>query len=386
MDAGIVKAQERVREILEAQLERVERIKNEGEPTDYSALSTLRIGLIGGDGIGPLIMEEARRVLDVLLADKIAQGQVELVDIKGLTLENRLAAGKALPEEVLKEIKSCHVLLKGPTTTPEKGDQHGQNIESANVAMRKALDLFANVRPVRIPEKNIDWIFFRENTEDAYAVGSQGLDVNDDLALDFKIITTPGTERIARMAFDHAKTNGRTRVSAVTKANIIKATDGKFLNICQEMSKEYPSVEFDSWYIDIMTANLVNPKLQSSFQVLVMPNLYGDILTDEAAEIQGGVGTAGSANIGTKYAMFEAIHGSAPRMFTEKREQYADPISILRAAAMLLSHVGYVEEAEKLTEALDFSTREDSPVKVTGYDDGATSGEMADYILVNLKR
>lgn len=381
MENGIMKAEEQVRKVLEAQLARLEKIKNEGEPIDYAKLSTLRIGLIGGDGIGPLIMEEAKRVLGVLLKQKIDEQQVELVEIQGLTLENRLAKGQALPDDVLEEIKSCHVLLKGPTTTPEKGDQHGKNIESANVAMRKALDLFANVRPVRIPEKKIDWIFFRENTEDAYAVGSEGVDVTEDLAIDFKIITTPGTNRIARMAFEHAKTNGRSRVSAVTKANIIKTTDGKFLTLCQEMAKEYPEINFDSWYIDIMTANLVNPKLQNTFQVFVLPNLYGDILTDEAAEIQGGVGTAGSANIGTKYAMFEAIHGSAPRMFTEKREQYADPISILRAAAMLLSHVGYVEESDRLTKALDFATREDSPVKVTGYDDGATSRQMADYIV-----
>lgn len=381
MKAGILAAEKRVREVLEVQLARIERIKNEGEPVNYQTLETLRIGLIGGDGIGPLIMGEAERVLKVLLSEKISSGQVELVEISGLTLENRLASGKALPDEVLEEIKTCHVLLKGPTTTPEKGDQHGKNIESANVAMRKALDLFANVRPVRIPEKNIDWMFFRENTEDAYAVGSQGVDVTEDLAIDFKIITTPGTERIARMAFEHAKTNGRTRVSAVTKANIIKATDGKFLNVCQEMSREYEEIEFDSWYIDIMTANLINPKLQSGFQVFVLPNLYGDILTDEAAELQGGVGTAGSANIGTKYAMFEAIHGSAPRMFTEKREQYADPISILRAASMMLSHVGYVKEADQLNHAIDDCTKSDSPVKVTGYSDGATSREMADAII-----
>lgn len=381
MDVQIEKAQKRIKQIIEEQLARLEKIKSTSTPVNYSSLPTIRIGLVGGDGIGPIIMGQAQKVLHTLLKDALQQGKIELVTIEGLTLENRLACGKAIPDDVMEQIKSCQVLLKGPTTTPEKGDTNGKNIESANVALRKALDLFANVRPVRIPEKNIDWTFYRENTEDAYAVGSQGLDITDDLAIDFKVITTTGSQRIAKMAFDFAKANGKTRVSAVTKANIIKTTDGKFLSVCQQTAKEYPDISFDSWYIDIMTANLINPKLQSSFQVFVMPNLYGDILTDEAAELQGGVGTAGSANIGTQYAMFEAIHGSAPRMFTEKREQYADPISILRASSMLLSHIGLQSLSEKLTAALDTATSPNATLKITGYDDGATCEQMADYII-----
>jgi len=247
--------------------------------------------------------------------------------------------------------------------------------------MRKELDLFANVRPVRVPEQGIDWTFFRENTEGAYAVGSDGLHVNDDLAIDFTVTTQEGSERIARAAFEYAKNNGKTRVTAVTKANVIKTTDGKFLNICKEVAKDYPGIELDDWYIDIMTAKLVDEKRRTQFQVLVLPNLYGDILTDEAAEFQGGVGTAGSSNLGKRYAMFEAIHGSAPRMVTEGRDKYADPCSIIRAAAMLLAHIGYSEKAEKLEKALDICMYQEKKLVITGRDTGATGEEFADYVM-----
>ena len=221
--------------------------------------------------------------------------------------------------------------------------------------MRKALDLFANVRPVRVPEKGIDWTFFRENTEGAYAVGSKGFAFDENINVDFTIVTQEGTERIIRAAFEYAKKNGKTRVTAVTKANIIKTTDGKFLDVFYKMAKEYPEITADDWYIDIMTAKLIDEKRRRDFQVFVLPNLYGDIITDEAAEFQGGVGTAGSSNIGNRYAMFEAIHGSAPRMVEEGRAQYADPCSVMRAVVLLLSHIGYQEEANKLEKALDKS-------------------------------
>ena len=318
--------------------------------------------------------------MEFLLKDKVAEGKVEFRVIEGLTIENRVAAMKAIPDDVLEEIKACHVVLKGPTTTPRKGDPW-PNIESANVAMRKELDLFANVRPVRIPEQGIDWTFYRENTEGAYAVGSKGFAVTDDLSVDFTITTTEGSRRIIRAAFEYAKNNGKTRVTAVTKANIIKATDGKFLDIFKEIASEYPEIQADDWYIDIMTAKLVDEKRRRDFQVVVLPNLYGDIITDEAAEFKGGVGTAGSANIGKKYAMFEAIHGSAPRMVDEGRAQYADPCSVIRAAALLISHIGYVEEAQKLEKALDICTQIEKKVYTTGRADGATSAELADYIM-----
>jgi isocitrate dehydrogenase (NAD+) len=273
---------------------------------------------VGGDGIGPAITGQAHRVLEFLLQNEVRAGRVEFRVIDGLTIENRAGVGKAIPDDVLEEIKKCHVILKGPTTTPRAGDPW-PNVESANVAMRKALDLFANVRPVKVPDQGIDWLFFRENTEGAYAVGSKGVHVTDGLSVDFTVTTTEGTDRIARLAFETARRMGKKRLSIVTKANIIKATDGKFLKLCYEIAKEYPEISTDDWYIDIMTAKLVDPKRRTDFNVFVLPNLYGDIITDEAAEFQGGVGTAGSANIGKKYAMFEAIHGSAPRRVREGR-------------------------------------------------------------------
>lgn len=372
-------------EIVEQQLARVERLKNDTQFIDYQALDTIVIGVIGGDGIGPAITAQAHRVLEELLKDSVKAGKVSFKIIDGLTIENRAACGKAIPDDVLAQIRSCHVLLKGPTTTPRKGDSWG-NIESANVAMRKALDLFANVRPVKIPAEGIDWTFFRENTECLYAMGSQGVDISDDLAIDFRVITDPGTERIARQAFEYARNNGKTRVSIVTKANIVKKTDGKFLEVCKRVAQDYPEIQVDDWYIDIMTAKLIDPKRRNQFQVLILPNLYGDILTDEAAEFQGGVGTAGSANIGSRYAMFEAIHGSAPRMVEEGREIYADPSSIMRASVMLLSHIGYQKEADKLAAALDICTVTEKKLQITGNADGATGAQLSDYILETIRR
>ena len=366
--------------IIAQQLARIEDMKAGADFIDYKSLDKIIIGIIGGDGIGPAITKHAHKVLASLLADEVKKGKVEFRIIDGLTIENRSAVQKAIPDDVLEEIKQCHVLLKGPTTTPRAGDKWG-NVESANVAMRKALDLFANVRPVRIPEKGIDWTFFRENTECLYALGSQGVDINDDLAIDFRVITNPGTERIARLAFEHARKNGKNLVTIVTKANIVKKTDGKFLNICKEVAKDYPEIEVDDWYIDIMTAKLVDEKRRNQFQVMILPNLYGDILTDEAAEFQGGVGTAGSANIGKRYAMFEAVHGSAPRMVEEGRDKYADPSSVIRAGAMLLSHIGYQQQADKLYAALDACTVTEKKLIITGREDGATGDEFADYIL-----
>ena len=268
------------------------------------------------------------------------RGDIVFKTIDGLTIENRAAQLKAIPDDVLDELKQCHVILKAPTTTPRAGDPW-PNIESANVAMRRALDLFANVRPVKIPAQGIDWTFFRENTEGAYVMGSRGIHVTEDLAFDFTAVTSQGSERIIEMAFDYARTHDKKRVTVVTKANVIKTTDGKFLETARSIAARYPEIEWDDWYIDIIPAKLVDPKRRSHFRVVVLPNLYGDILTDEAAELQGGVGTAGSANIGRHYAMFEAIHGSAPRMVEEGRVEYADPSGLIRAGAMLLNHIGF---------------------------------------------
>lgn len=378
--AEIETAKEKFGKLLEDQLKRVDIMKEQDTFLDYKELDQLIIGVCGGDGIGPAITAQAQRVLEYLMKEDVTSGKVVFKVIDGLTIERRAEEMAAIPPAVLEELKKCHVILKGPTTTPRKGDPW-PNVESANVAMRKELDLFANVRPVRIPEQKIDWTFYRENTEGGYAVGSHGVHVTQDLGIDFTVVTTQGCERIIRAAFEFAKANGKTRVTAVTKANIIKTTDGKFLDVFKEIAREYPEITADDWYIDIMTAKLVDEKRRRDFQVLVLPNLYGDILTDEAAEFQGGVGTAGSANIGKRYAMFEAIHGSAPRMVTEGRDIYADPCSVIRAGAMLLSHIGYVKEADKLYRALDICTVTEKKLVITGRDTGCTSAELADYIM-----
>jgi isocitrate dehydrogenase (NAD+) len=380
---SIVKAQGHFQGILETQLARVRRIKKAQDWIDYAVLRPLIVGMIGGDGIGPHITHEAQRVLEHMLRDEVAKGKIEFRVIEGMTIEKRSEVMKPIPDDVLVEIKKCHVTLKGPTTTPKKGDPW-PNIESANVAMRKELDLFANVRPVRVPALGIDWMFFRENTEDVYALGPFGIEVTPDMAIDFRLITKPGSDRIIRLAFEHAKKNNIDRVTAVTKANVVKTTDGLFLKTFYEIAKEYPGINADDWFIDIMTAKLVDEKRRRQFKVMVLPNLYGDILTDEAAEFQGGVGTAGSANIGKKYAMFEAIHGSAPRMVKEGRAQYADPSSVIRAGSMLLNHIGYVELGKKLGMALDICGQHEKKLVMTGRSTGATGKEFCEYIMTTM--
>ncbi len=380
---AIIKAQEHFHGILDTQLARVRRLKRAQDWIDYGTLKPLIIGMIGGDGIGPYITNEAQRVLEHMLRDEVRQGRIEFRVIEGLTIEKRSEVMKPIPDDVLAEIKKCHVTLKGPTTTPKKGDPW-PNIESANVAVRKELDLFANVRPVRVPALGIDWMFFRENTEDVYALGPFGVEVTPDVAIDFRLITKPGSDRIIRLAFEYAKKNNIDRVTAVTKANVVKTTDGLFLKTFYEIAKEYPGINADDWFIDIMTAKLVDEKRRRQFKVMVLPNLYGDILTDEAAEFQGGVGTAGSANIGKRYAMFEAIHGSAPRMVKEGRAQYADPSSVIRAGAMLLNHIGYVDLGKKLEMALDICGQYEKKLVMTGRSTGATGNEFCEYIMTTM--
>jgi isocitrate dehydrogenase (NAD+) len=376
----VEKAKEHFGKLIKTQLERVEKIKAEKDWVDYSQIKPIIIGTLGGDGIGPYITAEAQRVLEHLLADEVKNGKIEFRTVEGLTIEKRSECMKPVPDDVLEEVKKCHVTLKGPTTTPKKGDPW-PNIESANVALRKELDLFANVRPVRVPSLGIDWMFFRENTEGAYALGPFGVQVTDDLAMDFKVTTKPGSDRIIKLAFDYAKKNKIDRVTAVTKANVVKTSDGLFLKTFYEIAKQYSDINADDWFIDIMTAKLVDEKRRTQFKVLVLPNLYGDILTDEAAEFQGGVGTAGSANIGKQYAMFEAIHGSAPRMVKEGRSQYADPSSVTRAGAMLLNHIGFPDLANRLNMSMDICGQYEKKLVMTGRSTGATGREYCDYVM-----
>lgn len=340
---------------------------------ELSEKKTVTIGVVDGDGIGPIITAQATRVLEKLLAEDIAAGAVVIKQIRGLTIENRLSCAQAVPDDVLAQIKACDVLLKGPTTTP-----HGGTMESANVTLRRELDLYANCRPVCVPEKKIDWMFFRENTEGEYVLGSKGIDL-DGMAVDFKVTTDAGTRRIARAAFEYARNNGKTHMAIVTKANIMKKTDGKFTAICHQVAEEYPQITVEDYYIDIMTANLLIEPLRQQFQVVLLPNLYGDIITDEAAQIQGGVGTAGSANIGDRYAMFEAIHGTAPRLIEQGLGDHANPASIIQATAMLLRHIHRAEAAEKLERALAECT-----VRVTGDRSGATAAAYTDALLALL--
>ncbi len=205
---AIDEAVEKFRSLMEGQLERAKKIKEDKDFLDFDKLDTIVIGICGGDGIGPVITKESERVLAFLLKDEVAAGKVQFKEIDGLTIENRAACLKAIPDDVLAELKKCHVILKGPTTTPRQGDGW-PNVESANVAMRKELDLFANMRPVRVAEEGIDWTFFRENTEGGYAVGSYGVNITNDLAVDFTVATQEGCDRIARLAYDYAKKNNK---------------------------------------------------------------------------------------------------------------------------------------------------------------------------------
>ena len=377
MQKYIDNAVEQFRTLITEQLARQNRMEAGEAAKDFANLPHITIGICGGDGIGPIITHAGEDVLRFLLADDVAAGRVSFREIDGLTIERREEVGKAIPDDTLAALKECDVILKGPTTTP-----HGGNLESANVAMRRELDLYANVRPTCVPELGIDWVFYRENSEGEYVLGSRGVEIPDKLAMDFKVTTDAGTRRIARAAFEYAKNNGKDNVAIVTKANIMKKTDGNFSRICHEVAADYPGITAEDWYIDIMTANLVNEARRSQFQVFVLPNLYGDIITDEAAQIQGGVGTAGSANIGDRYAMFEAIHGSAPRMIEMGRGDYANPASVLKACAMLLRHIGKAAEAEKLEKALAICNEK---MNMTGRVGGNTCAEFAQAIMTEVE-
>ncbi len=382
-ETDIEEALKHFEEILKEQLKRCSKMRNSCETGKQNAgddKGEITVGLIGGDGIGPVIMEETTKILNKLLSDEIADERIELKEISGLTLENRIAKGETVPDDVLKEMKKCDVILKGPTTTPSGGEK---NLESANVFLRREFDLFANVRPVKIETEDIDWTFFRENTEGEYTLGSKGVRIGDKFSVDFKITTYEGTRRIAKAAFDFAKKNNKKRVTIVTKANIMKKTDGDFLKICKDVASGYPDIEVDSRFVDIMAANLINKEERKKFEVILLPNLYGDIITDEAAEIQGGVGTAGSANIGSTYAIFEAIHGSAPRMVMEGLSEKANPASLLKAASMMLEHIGYDEKSKRLEKAIN---KTDLLIghRMSGQREGASCSEYANLVMKNI--
>ena len=347
---------------------------------DFSRVSPIKIGMISGDGIGPSLTVECQKVLENLLGDQVKSGKVEFRTIEGLTIENRAAKLQSIPDEVMEQIKACHVTVKAPTHTPEKGDGW-PNLESANVRMRKELDLFANVRPVRIPAQGIDWTFFRENTEDMYAVGNQGIHVSDDLGVDFRVITSQGSERIIDAAFAHAKRTGKDSVTIVTKANIVKTTDGKFLDVARKVAERYPGINWDGWYIDIMTAALINPGPSETVPGLGVAQPLRRHPHRRSGPGPGWRRHRRRSNIGKAYAMFEAIHGSAPRMVREGRAQYADPSSMIRAGAMLMEHIGFPDIGSKLHKALDVCGQYERRIVMTGRDTGATGAEFGQYLM-----
>lgn len=379
-EQSIKAAQERFGKLIEGEFQRIKRMKEDTEVTDFTKLKKIVVGIMPGDGIGPLIMEQALRVMNQLLAPEIASGRVELRHIEGMTIENRAARGQSLPDDIFEEIKKCNVLLKGPMVTPRPGDPW-PNMVSANSLLRRRLELFAAVRPIRIPEKNIDWTFFRENIEGEYIWGNKGIQVDDDLAVDFKVQTRQGSRRIARAAFDYAVKNGKKNVTVVTKSNIVKLADGNFVKAVYGVGKDYPGIEIQERLVDAMCAKMLDPGFNKGIEVIVLPNLYGDIVTDVAAEHQGGLGTASSSNLGNKYAMFEAIHGTAPYLMSHGRGNYADPCSLIRATGMLMAHIGYGSRKALLDKALDICTVTERKKVITTDRDGATMGEFTDYLL-----
>lgn len=373
-------AQEKFAELIKSEFERIERMKQDNEIKDFSKQEKIVIGVLPGDGIGPIIMAQALRVLKTLMKDELESGKVEIREIEGMTIEHRAETLQSLPDEVLAEVKKCDVILKGPMVTPRAGDPW-PNLLSANSLLRRNLELFAAVRPIKIPEKNIDWTFFRENIEGEYIWGNKGIQVNDDLAVDFKVQTQQGTERIARAAFDFARKNGKKNVTIVTKANIVKLADGNFIKGVRKVGEEYPEIEIQERLVDAMCAKMLDPEFNKGIEVIVLPNLYGDIVTDVAAEHQGGLGTASSSNIGNKYAMFEAIHGTAPFLISHGRGQYADPCSLIRAVGMLVAHIGYGDRKQLLDRALDICTITERKLVVTTDKDGATAEEFTTYLV-----
>ena len=380
----IAQAQEQFGALIQSEFERIGRMKQDNTVKDFTKLDKIVVGILPGDGIGPIIMEQALRVIQALIPEEIESGKVELRRIEGMTIENRAAKLQSMPEEVFEEIKQCDVLLKGPMVTPRAGDPW-PNLVSANSLLRRGLELFAAVRPIRIPDKGIDWTFFRENIEGEYIWGNKGIQVNEDLAVDFKVQTKQGSERIARAAFEFARKNGKKNVTIVTKANIVKLADGNFITAVRQVGEEYPEIEIQERLVDAMCAKMLDPEFNKGIEVVVLPNLYGDIVTDVAAEHQGGLGTASSSNLGNQYAMFEAIHGTAPYLMSHGRGEYADPSSLIRAAGMLLAHIGFVEKKELLEQAMDICTVTERKVVLTTFTEDASTREFTDYVIETIQ-
>jgi isocitrate dehydrogenase (NAD+) len=355
------------------------------------------ITLIPGDGTGPEITEATRRVLEgtgVEFRWHVRQAGLEVLE----------KTGTVLPEDVINSIKETKVGLKGPITTPV-----GKGFRSANVALRKSLDLYANLRPARTYTglrsryEHVDLIIVRENTEDLYAgieyqrgtpeleelvdfiARTTGQKLTKEAAISIKYISVPASRRIVKFAFDYARANGRRKVTAVHKANIMKFSDGLFLQVAQEVAKEYPDVQFEDRIVDNMCMQLVQkPEI---YDVLVLPNLYGDILSDLSAGLIGGLGVAPGANIGKDYAVFEPVHGSAPKYAGQNK---VNPMAMMFSGALMLRHLGEREAAVRLETAMaaviaegrsvtyDLKPRPDDPTAVG-------TSQVADAIIAKLR-
>lgn len=378
-------AQEKFGALVENESARIERMKASQEVTDFSSKEKIVVGILPGDGVGPILMKQALRVLNELAGDEIQSGKIEIREIEGMTIENRVAKLESLPKEIIPEIKACDVLVKGPMVTPRAGDGL-PNLVSANSLLRRELELFAAVRPIKIPDKNIDWTFFRENIEGEYIWGDKGIQVDEDLAVDFKVQTKQGSERIARAAFEFARKNGKKNVTIVTKANIVKLVDGNFIKAVRKVGEEYPEIEIQERLVDAMCAKMLDPEFNRGMEVVVLPNLYGDIVTDVAAEHSGGLGSACSSNIGNKYALFEAIHGTAPYLMSHGRGDYANPCSLIRAIGQMLIHIGYADRNELLDKALEICTVTEKKLVVTTETKDASAAEFTDYLIETIQK
>src|SRR6476660_5129805 len=356
------------------------------------------VTLIPGDGTGPEITEATRRVLE-------ATGVEFDWHVRDAGLAVLEKYGTVLPEEVIQSIRETKVGLKGPITTPV-----GKGFRSANVALRKSLDLYANLRPahsypgLRSRYENIDLIIVRENTEDLYAgiefqrgspemdelidfiARTTGTKLSKDAAISFKYISVPASRRIVKFAFDYARANKRRKVTAVHKANIMKFSDGLFLQVAQEVAKEYPDIQFEDRIVDNMCMQLVQkPEL---YDVLALPNLYGDILSDLSAGLIGGLGVAPGANIGEQYAVFEPVHGSAPKYAGQNK---VNPMAMMFSGVLMLRHLGERAAADRLEGALaaviaegknvtyDLKPRPDDPTVVG-------TSQVADAVIDKLQR
>lgn len=320
-----------------------------------------KVTLIQGDGIGPAIVAATLTVME-------ATG-VKIAWEEAIAGEEALEKyGTPLPEETLVSLQKNKVGLKGPLTTPI-----GSGYRSINVALRKALDLYANLRPaksypgVNSPYREIDLVVVRENTEDLYA-GVEHM-VGLDAAESIKIITRRASERIVRYAFEYARQHNRRKVTAVHKANILKLSDGLFLETARSVAVQYPEIEFEERIVDNMAMQLVQkPHL---YDVMVMPNLYGDILSDLCAGLVGGLGVAPSANVGDTVALFEPVHGSAPKY---RGEDKVNPTAMILTAALMLRYLGEEEAASRIERAVAEVLREG---KTVTYDLGGSAGTAA---------